>query len=224
MILLITSLEEFWKDRDDFFVGGNMFVYYSEVQTKKNDFRGPDVFVVLDTEKKERKSWVVWEENGRTPDVVIELISSSTEATDRGEKMQIYASILQVAEYYLFDPFTSRIEGDELDPLSRTYRPMSPDEYGWFSCNSLGLRLGVFRGRYSGLEVDWLRWIDGEGNIVLLAEEAEAQRADAEAKAKVEAEQRVKTESQRADAEAKAKTEAFKEVERLQKELKKLRS
>jgi hypothetical protein len=26
-----------------------MFVYYSELQAKSNDFRGPDVFVVLDT-------------------------------------------------------------------------------------------------------------------------------------------------------------------------------
>jgi Uma2 family endonuclease len=106
MTLLLESLYLAWKDRDDFFAGGNMFVYYSELQSKRNDFRGPDVFVVLDTHKyPTRRSWVVWEEDGRVPDVVIEIISESTEAQDRGAKMDIYAKLLRVSEYYLFDPF-----------------------------------------------------------------------------------------------------------------------
>src|SRR5262245_34654149 len=78
--LLVEQLKLLWKDRDDVYVGGNMAIYFSELQAKKNDFRGPDVFVVLDTVKRERKSWVVWQEGGRTPDVVIELLSASTEA------------------------------------------------------------------------------------------------------------------------------------------------
>ena len=93
MTLLIESLRMEWIDRKDVFVGGNMFVYFSESQAKKNDFRGPDVFVVLDAEEKERRlSWVVWQEGRRTPDVVIELTSASTEAVDRGKKMEIYAA------------------------------------------------------------------------------------------------------------------------------------
>jgi hypothetical protein len=66
MLLLIESLEHAFGDRDDFYVGGDMFLYFSEAQTRKNDFRGPDVFVVLDTERRERKAWVVWEEDGKT--------------------------------------------------------------------------------------------------------------------------------------------------------------
>src|SRR5687768_1123220 len=72
MNLLIDSLFHAWRDRDDFYAGGNMFLYFSETQKKKNDFRGPDVFVVLHTTRRDRKSWVVWEEDGRTLDVVIE--------------------------------------------------------------------------------------------------------------------------------------------------------
>ncbi len=87
-----------------------MFVYFSELQAKKNDFRGPDVFVVLDTVRRERKSWVVWGENGRTPDVVIELLSPSTEAVDRGEKMRVYSKLLRVTHYYLFDPMSQLAE------------------------------------------------------------------------------------------------------------------
>ncbi len=43
MVLLMHSLETAWKDRQDFFVGGNMFVYYSPEQIRKNNLRGPDV-------------------------------------------------------------------------------------------------------------------------------------------------------------------------------------
>ncbi|WP_437604602.1 hypothetical protein WMF20_25545 [Sorangium sp. So ce834] len=35
------------KDREDVYVSGNVAIYFSELQAKKNDFRGPDVFVVL---------------------------------------------------------------------------------------------------------------------------------------------------------------------------------
>ena len=68
----------------------------------KNDFKGPDVFVVLDTVRKDRKSWVVWEEEGRTPDVVIELLSESTEKADRGLKMRVYAKLLKVADKTIY--------------------------------------------------------------------------------------------------------------------------
>jgi hypothetical protein len=61
MILLLTCLEWWWRDRQDFFAAGNLTVYYSPRQRKSEHFRGPDFFVVLGTERKPRKSWVVWE-------------------------------------------------------------------------------------------------------------------------------------------------------------------
>ncbi len=139
MNLLIDSLRLAWHKRDDFFVAGNMCLYFSETQAKKNDFRGPDVFIVLDTVKKERKSWVVWEEDGKTPDVVIELLSPSTEAVDRGEKKRLYARVLKVAQYYLFDPFTAEFEGYQLDPIISGYCLIEPDTHGFLPCHSLGL-------------------------------------------------------------------------------------
>src|SRR5580658_7177605 len=73
MSLLIETLEMFWAGRDDFYVGGNMFFYYSALQSRKNDFRGPDFFVVLDTEHRQRESWVMWEENGQAPNLILEI-------------------------------------------------------------------------------------------------------------------------------------------------------
>src|SRR4051794_36756462 len=59
MTLLIQTLSHHWADRQDFHVGGDMFVYFSQDQVRKKDFRGPDVFVVLEVPRRLRKSWVV---------------------------------------------------------------------------------------------------------------------------------------------------------------------
>jgi len=199
MNLLIESLDLAWNDRDDFFVGGNMFVYYSELQSKQNDFRGPDVFVVLDTtHTTKRRSWVVWEENGRMPNVVIELISESTEAEDRGPKKEIYAKLLRTPEYYLYDPLDQRLDGYVLDGATSRYRPMEKDKDGRYFSEQLKLWLGVATGTYQRSNRPWLRWFDREGKVLPHANEraeAEAQRAEAEA-------QRAEAEAQRAEAEA----------------------
>ncbi|HEX2570141.1 MAG TPA: Uma2 family endonuclease [Polyangia bacterium] len=86
MILLRETLESAWAGRNDYFVGTNLFLYYSTLQTKRNDFRSPDVFVVLGTARRDREAWVIWEEDGKHPDVVIELTSDSTRRYDQGEK------------------------------------------------------------------------------------------------------------------------------------------
>jgi len=84
MIMLIESLKAHWSDRKGYYVGGNMFMYYDP--DNKARFRGPDFFLVLDVEDRERKSWVVWREGMRFPDVIIELLSESMHEVDRGEK------------------------------------------------------------------------------------------------------------------------------------------
>lgn len=76
MNVLIRSLQQAWSDRDDYFTGGNMFIYYSRTQACNRDFRGPDFFVVLGVDgTRSRQGWVVWDEEGRYPDVIVELMS-----------------------------------------------------------------------------------------------------------------------------------------------------
>ena len=80
MNLLIDSLEWHWRDRDDYYVGGNMFIYFSGDPSYYKRFRGPDFFVVLDVPRfKPRRKWEIWNEHGRLPDVIIELLSPTTE-------------------------------------------------------------------------------------------------------------------------------------------------
>lgn len=74
MILLIQCLEWLWQNRDDFYAAGNMTIYYSPYQLKSEDFRGPDFFVVLGTQRKIRNSWVVWHEGGKYPNVIVEIL------------------------------------------------------------------------------------------------------------------------------------------------------
>ncbi|MDQ3031054.1 MAG: Uma2 family endonuclease [Myxococcota bacterium] len=169
MHLLIGSLHDAWRARDDFFCGGDMFVYYSEPQAREAQrrgttrFRGPDVFVVLDTDRRERPSWVAWEEGGKLPDVIIELTSPTTESIDRHDKMELYARIWRTGAYFLYDPLTHRFEGYELDASERAYRPMEPLPSGDLPVVSLGLALGVRELPCNHLPPPSLRWIDAAG-------------------------------------------------------------
>ena len=203
MNTLIRSLLQLWADRNDFFAGGNMFVYYSSTQAMNRDFRGPDFFVTLDVDgTKERQGWVVWQENGRYPDVIVELLSESTAKVDKGVKKELYEKVFRTRNYYIYDPFdTNSLTGWRLN-ASQKYEPITPDSRGWLWSDALGLWLGTHQGTIDRETADWLRFYDQTGNLVLLPEEAEKQRADSEAQ-KADAEtQRAEAETQRADAEA----------------------
>ncbi|ASC72651.1 Hypothetical Protein XM38_036090 [Halomicronema hongdechloris C2206] len=189
--VLIRSTQQALAQSNDFFVGGNMFIYYSRNQAMNQDFRGPDFFVALGVEgdsplerlrQRERQGWVVWEEAGRYPDVIVELLSPSTAAVDKGVKKDLYEQVFKTSDYYVFDPFDpSSLEGWRLD-LSHGYQPLSPNERGWLWCESLGLWLGTWDGAIDREPMNgvcqWLRLYDVQGNLVLLPEEAEKQRAD----------------------------------------------
>lgn len=181
MNTLIRSLQQAWTDRNDFFTGGNMFVYYSSAQARNRDFKGPDFFAVLDVDgTTERLGWVVWEEGGRYPDVIVELLSSSTAQEDRGRKKDIYERIFRTPDYFIFDPFDpNSLQGWHLDGTLR-YQPLVSDERRWLWCESLGFWLGTWEGTIDRHTAVWLRFYDREGNLVLLPEEAAQQQAEQE--------------------------------------------
>ena len=141
IMLLLQCLEFLWRERNDFYAMGNLTIYYSPRQRKSEDFRGPDFFVVLGTERKPRKSWVVWEENGQYPNVIVELLSESTANVDRGLKKEIYQNIFRTPEYFWFDPHTLEFKGFEL--LRGIYQELSPNDRGWLWSEQLQLFLGI---------------------------------------------------------------------------------
>lgn len=211
MNLLIRSLQQFLLPRNDTFVGGNMFVYYSRQQAMNRDFRGPDFFAALGVEgARDRQGWVVWEENGRYPDVIIELLSPSTATIDRGVKKDLYEQVFRSPNYFIFDPFDpSSLAGWQLIP-GNGYRALEPNDRGWLWSATLGLWLGTWNGSMDCEPATgtcpWLRFFTPEGTLVPLPEEAaqwqseaaqrEAELAQREAEA---AQQQVQAERERAD-------------------------
>ncbi len=183
--LLVRILKRWWHDRQDFFIGANLSVYFSRQQLKTRDFRGPDFFLVKNTESRPRKSWVVWEEDGKYPDLIIELLSDSTAAIDRELKLGIYQDRFRTPEYFWFSPDTLEFKGFKL--VDGEYQEITPGERGWRWSQVMGLYLGVEAGK--------LRYFTAEGEKILSPEEAEieeARRAEREA-------QRAEHEAQRAE-------------------------
>ncbi len=184
MNLLIDSLKAHWSDRTGYYVGGNMFVHYDPENRRRS--RGPDFFLVLNVEDRERKSWVVWREGMRFPDVIIELLSDSTRAEDEGPKKALYAKLFRTSEYYLYDPYSQAFTGYQL--RGGRYVEAEPDGEGRIHSEMTGLYLGV--------RENWLRWITPEGDIVASpverADQAE-ERADQAEERATQAEQLLET-------------------------------
>ena len=172
LALLVACLEWLWRDRTDFFIGATLTIYFSREQLKNQGFRGPDFFLVKGTEKRPRRSWVVWEEGGRYPDVIIELLSTSTEKTDKNLKKALYQDRFRTPEYFLFSPEALTLTGYRL--VNGQYEAIAPNPYGHLWSQALELSLGV--------QNDQLRYFTAEGNLVPTPEEA-ALQAESQAQA-----------------------------------------
>ena len=177
------------QGRTDFFVGANIFVYYSVKQAwdvaeevrkggEQRAFRSPDVFWVggVDPDR-EREAWIAWEEGGRLPDVIVEMLSPKTAKKDRTEKKDLYAQVFGTAEYFLYDPMTRTLEGFRL--AGRSYRPLQPDENGRLWSEQWGLYLGLWHGVVEGKRDEWVRLFRPDGSLVPTRDEAEQHRAEA---------------------------------------------
>ncbi|KAB8315558.1 Uma2 family endonuclease [Tolypothrix campylonemoides VB511288] len=191
LLLLVTCLEWLWRDRNDFFIGANLTIYFSRQQLRNRDFRGPDFFLVKDTEKRPRNSWVVWEEDGRYPDLIIELLSQSTADVDRNLKKNLYQNRFRTPEYFWFSPENLEFVGFEL--VGNEYQEIVANSRGWRWSQVLGLYLGVEAGK--------LRYFTLEGDLVPTPEEAARlaqQTAIEEEQRATEAQQRATEAQQRA--------------------------
>lgn len=188
--LLIRLLKWCWRDRSDFYATGNLTVYYSPNQKKSEDFRGPDFFVVLGVDPKDRRSWVVWQEGGRYPNCIIELLSNSTASVDRGLKKDLYQSVWRVPEYFWFHPDTLEFAGFRLADGS-TYVDIPTTPQGWRWSQQLQM--------YLGIDDRKLRFFAQDGQLIPLPEEDALQQAQA-AQAALEQERlRAEQERLRAD-------------------------
>jgi Uma2 family endonuclease len=189
---LLRLMKWVWRDRDNVYCSGNTTVYYDEDQRTNRNFRGPDIFVVLDADPRLRRSWMTWKEGDRFPNVVIELLSPATAKVDRTTKKTLYQDVWKLPNYFWFHPEMKELNGFRL--VNGKYKALVPNSAGHLWCEELQLFLGVHNGYL------WL--FTAAGTVLLSEEQEQRQRAELEAnRAKLEA-NRADLESQRANSEA----------------------
>jgi Uma2 family endonuclease len=179
--LLIQLLRYHWRERHDVYIGGNMFIYFDPAQVKRRNFRGPDFFVVKGVKSNHfRQAWVLWEEDNRAPDFVIELASASTLAFDLGGKREIYEQQLKTPEYVVYDPASEQLYGWRLNAQGR-YSKLAPDARGWLWSEQLELWVGVTDHTFPNQNRPYrvVRFFDSTGRLVPTEAEAATQRAQA---------------------------------------------
>jgi hypothetical protein len=116
---------------------------------------------------------------------VIELLSEK----DNGElslrftkpygSLYIYEQILQVPTYIVYQPQRAWLQAYQLQ--DGRYVPQLPNAQGRFWIPQLELFLGIWHGERLAQTLNWLRWWDADGNLLLWSSEqaeAERQRAD----------------------------------------------
>jgi len=222
LAFLVAILEWLWRDRQDFFIGANLSIYFSPEHVKTHDFRGPDFFLVKGADRRPRKSWVVWEEGGSFPDLIIELLSESTEEIDREIKFQLYRDRFETKEYFWFSPEKLEFAGFKL--VGNRYQEIDPNEKDWLWSEVLDLYLGVEDGKLRYFTADGEKVASPEEDALASKKLAEllAARAEQEAQRAQQEFQRAEQESERADREAKRAEQEAERAERLAAKLREL--
>lgn len=182
MIDTIQVLEDRFAGEPRVYVCGNLLLYYEEGNRRKHV--APDILVAFDVPKEPRRdNYLVWEE-GKGPDVVVEITSKSTKQEDKKKKFEIYREILRVSEYFLFDPTE-----DYLDPPLQGFRLMGT-EYA-----AIEPVAGRLPSRVLGLH------LERDGTELRLVDPATGERLPTRLEARQLAERRADAERRRADAE-----------------------
>ena len=145
----------------------------------------PDMMLALDVpglgpdlSQKANRSYFIWEQSGKAPVVVVEIVSNR-EGGEETQKLRKYAMI-RVNYYVIFDPWRQLSER-----VLRIYQLAGPayEERTSAMLNDIGLGLTLWRGEYEGEEGQWLRWIDRDGWLLPTGVEQatqERQRAEQE--------------------------------------------
>jgi Uma2 family endonuclease len=102
MVDAIQSMSDHFAADPMVYVGGNLLLFYEQGNRRKHV--APDVFMIRGIPKLPlRDYYLPWEE-GKPPDVIIEITSKTTWREDQKKKPVLYRDVLKVPEYFQFDP------------------------------------------------------------------------------------------------------------------------
>jgi Uma2 family endonuclease len=171
----------------------------------QNWYKRPDWFGVVGVPKLYddqdlRLSYVIWQE-GVSPYIVVELLSPSTEKEDLGEsreyhtqngisqnsaaqkgqaekppsKWEVYEKILRIPYYVIFSRSSDRMRVFTLQKDLYVEQDLTEAKI-WMPEIELGI--GLWQGKYKGVNRLWLRFYDAKGDWSLTEEEKAKQRAE----------------------------------------------
>lgn len=186
--LLLLILANIWDDRQDWFFGVDMGIYYIPEPPYVPII--PDGFLSLGVERRKRGdqgrlSYVLWRENNIPPILALETVSE----TYNGEydtKMAKYAQ-LGVLYYVIYNHSRQRPNHEpfEVYRLENDRYVKQSGEPFWMP--EAGIAIGRGQGTYAAWEREWLYWFDEHGN-----------RYPSSAERAIQAEQRVSQAEQQA--------------------------
>jgi Uma2 family endonuclease len=172
--LLLAVLALVWRDRQDWFLGVDMGIYYFYEQVRQPVLI-PDGFLSVGVQRgkgdRGRLSYVLWEENNIPPVWALEIVSK-TVGGEYDQKLTKYAQ-LGVLYYVIYNPDYWR--RDKHDPFE-VYRLVEgeyirqPGDPVWMPEAGLGIRRGI--GTYEGWTREWLYWYDQQGKRLLTPEDS----------------------------------------------------
>lgn len=165
--LLDGVLALIWKDRNDCFFGVDMGIYYDPDRPPLV----PDGFLSLGVERifdeDLRLSYVLWEENGVVPILMLEVVSK-TRSREYSKKKKQYAE-LGVMYYVIYAARRRRKAPLEVYRLENGEYVLQDGNPVWLP--EMGLGIGRARGTYTGRTREWLYWYDNTGKRIPTAEE-----------------------------------------------------
>ncbi len=181
MLAVLEMLRRHYSGNDRVAVLANMFVYYEEGDPRK--VVCPDVFVTLNVPRNTiRRTFKVWEE-GKAPDLVIEITSKKTRKEDLHKKFDLYREVLRVREYFLFDPLE-----EYLEPSLQGFQ-LIDGRYGSIAWAGAGLFSEVLGLRLERVEMDLRFFNPATGRRIPTGEElGKAAKAAEEAQVETQAE------------------------------------
>ncbi|MFB2969062.1 Uma2 family endonuclease [Aerosakkonema sp. BLCC-F183] len=172
--LLSAVLALIWQNREDWFFGINMGIYYDPAKPAIV----PDGFLSLGVERfvgeQGRLCYVLWDEDGIVPSLALEVVSKTYNAEYEQKKID-YAE-MGVLYYVVYAPTRQRRRRQRLEVhhlVNGEYVLQSGDRI-WMP--EIGLGIGRERGTYQGFTREWLYWYNENGNRYKTPEEVAVER------------------------------------------------
>lgn len=172
--LLLSLLASIWSDRDDWYFGVDMAVYYNPDEPAIV----PDGFLALgvkhDTGERGRLSYVLWQER-IMPLLCLEVISEKYNR-EYEDKLLDYQA-LGILYYAIYNPFNGRRGKFKNRQRLEVYRliggryELLPMDNNRIWLPEINLGLGYENGEHIAWCREWLYWYDSSGDRYLTANE-----------------------------------------------------